>query len=108
MHKDTARQGEHLRLVLQAAEGCREDKAVVVALELRAVVVAQAVAMLLAEALVGDKSLPIHNEKHWGSRRGQNLTAAARRNGRRAATPGAHTGTGTAAASGQPAHHSTI
>ena len=47
VHEDAARQGEHLRLVLQAAEGCREDETVVIALELRAVVVALQVAVLL-------------------------------------------------------------
>ena len=45
--EDATREGEHLRLVLQAAEGCREDETVVVALELRAVVVALQVAVLL-------------------------------------------------------------
>ena len=60
VHEDAARQREHLCLVLHAAEGRREDKAVVVALELRAVVVALRVAQLLSETLVRYELLPVH------------------------------------------------
>ena len=38
VHKDATRKGKHLCLVLQPAEGSREDETVVVALKLRAVV----------------------------------------------------------------------
>ena len=55
VNEDAARQGEHLCLVLQPAEGSREDEAVVVALELRSVVVALGVAILLPESLVGNE-----------------------------------------------------
>ena len=55
MNEDAARQGEHLRLVLQTAERRRVDEAVAVTFEFRSVVVAQRVAQLLSEAFVGDK-----------------------------------------------------
>ena len=61
VHKDTARQGEHLCLVLQAAEGRRENQPVVVALELRAVVVPLQVPLLLSQPLVRYQLLPVHH-----------------------------------------------
>ena len=51
VHKDAARQGKHLRLVLQAAEGGGEDQAVVVALKFRTVLGVVAVILLQAQAL---------------------------------------------------------
>ena len=52
VHEDAARQGKHLRLVLQPAEGRREDETVVVAFELGAVIVPLGMFVFLAEALV--------------------------------------------------------
>ena len=52
VYEDAARQREYLRLVLQPAECRREDEAVVIALEFRAIVVAFGMLMLLSEALV--------------------------------------------------------
>ena len=58
--EDAARKREDLRLVLQPAESRREDQAVVIALELRAVVVAFGVLMLLSESLVRYELGPFH------------------------------------------------
>ena len=52
VHKDASRQGEHLRLVLQAAKRCREDETVVVTLEFRTVIMALRMALFLTESLV--------------------------------------------------------
>ena len=60
VHKHTPRQGEHLRLVLHAAERGRENQAVVIALKLRPVLLYRIVAFLEAVAFVGDKSVPVH------------------------------------------------
>ena len=60
VHEDAARQGEDLRLVLQAAEGCGEDKAVVVALEFRAVLGMVPMVFFQAEPLGGEKGMPVH------------------------------------------------
>ena len=54
MHKDAARQREHLRFVLQATEGGGKNQTVVVALELGPVVMALTVLRLLAQSFVGD------------------------------------------------------
>ena len=61
MHEDTAGQGEHLCLVLQAPEGSRENQTVVVALEFRTVVVPFGVSILLSETFGSDKYFPIHS-----------------------------------------------
>jgi hypothetical protein len=53
VHKDTAWQGEYLRLVLQATEGRGENQTVIVTLELRAVIMTLGVAHLLPKALIG-------------------------------------------------------
>ena len=50
--EDAARQREDLRLVLQSAECRREDEAVVIALEFRAVIVALSMLVFLSETLV--------------------------------------------------------
>ncbi len=63
MHEDAARQGEHLGLVLHPAEGRREDEAVVVALELAAVVVPLYVAVFLSQPFVGYELLPVHHKR---------------------------------------------
>ena len=63
VHEDAARQGEYLCLVLQSAERSREDKPVVIALKLRAIVVAIGMPVLLTETFVGNKLLPIHRRK---------------------------------------------
>lgn len=55
MYENAAWQRENLRLVLHTAERSREDETVVVALELRAVVVAVDVQVFLPESLVGYK-----------------------------------------------------
>ena len=60
MDEDTARQREHLCLVLQTSERCREDKTVIVALELRAIVVTLGVAVFLPKPFVGYELLPVH------------------------------------------------
>ena len=54
MHKDAARQREHLRFVLQATEGGGKNQTVVVALELGPVVMALTVLRLLAQSFVRD------------------------------------------------------
>ena len=61
--EDAAGQREHLSLVLQPAERSRENQSVVVALELRPVVVALGVAMFLSEPLVGNELKPVHSCK---------------------------------------------
>ena len=60
VYEDAARQREHLRLVLHAAKGCREDESVVVALELGAVVVTLRMAVFLSEPLGRDELFPVH------------------------------------------------
>jgi hypothetical protein len=52
VYEDASWQGEHLRLVLQATEGCREDETVVVTLEFRTVIMALRMALFLTESLV--------------------------------------------------------
>ena len=61
VYEDAARQGKHLCLVLQSAERCREDQPVVVAFELRPVVVPLRMALLLTEPAVGNQFYPVHN-----------------------------------------------
>ena len=61
VHKDASRQGEHLSLVLQASERSRKDQPVVVAFELRAVIMALRMTVLLTEPFVGYQLLPIHH-----------------------------------------------
>ena len=63
VHKDTTREWKYLGLVLQSTERSRENKAVVIALELCSVVVAFRMTMLLTESLVGYKLLPIHHNQ---------------------------------------------
>ena len=63
MHKDAARQRKHLCLVLHAAEGRREDQAVIVALKLGAVVMAQAVTFLLPKPFVRYELVPFNGGK---------------------------------------------
>ena len=60
MHEYAARQREYLGLVLQAAEGRREDQAVVVALKVGAGVAPLVVVLLHAEAFGGDEAVPVH------------------------------------------------
>ena len=66
VHKDASGKGEHLGFILQTAEGCGEDEAVVVALKLRTVV-----AVLLlgfeAETLAAQKLYPIHHCEDKGT-----------------------------------------
>jgi len=52
VHEDASRKGKHLGLVLQASEGSGENQPVVVALELRAVVLPHLVEFLQAEPFV--------------------------------------------------------
>ena len=63
VHEDAAWQRKHLRLVLQATEGSREDQAVIIALEFRAIILAMR-AMLLPEPLVGEQLSPFHPVCH--------------------------------------------
>ena len=61
MNEDATREGEHLCLVLQATERGRENETIVVAFELRTVVVTLGVAILLPQSLIGYQLLPIHH-----------------------------------------------
>jgi len=63
VYKDRTRQGENLSLVLQSSESRREDEPVVVAFELRPVVVALGMLMLLSETLVRYEFNPFHIAK---------------------------------------------
>ena len=65
VHEDTARQGEHLGLVLHAPERRGEYQSVVITLEFGTVVVAHRVAMLLSEPFVGYKSVPVHHGSNF-------------------------------------------
>ena len=67
VHEDTSRKWEHLRLVLQPAEGSREDEPVVIALEFASVVVTLGVSFLLSEPFVGYQLLPVHKYKTMSS-----------------------------------------
>ena len=58
--EDAARKGEDLRLVLHAPERRGEDEAVVVALELRTLVVTLKVTAFLPKAFRGYELLPVH------------------------------------------------
>ena len=60
VYEDAARQGENLRLVLQSAEGGGEDKAVVIPLKLRTVLVSLLMKLFQSEAFGGYKCVPIH------------------------------------------------
>lgn len=60
VHKDTAREGENLRFVLQPAEGRGEDESVVVALKLSALFVGRTLGVLLSPTRRGDELLPFH------------------------------------------------
>ena len=60
MYEDTAWQREHLCLILHSSEGCREYQTVIVALELRPVVMPLGMMVFLAQTLVCYKSIPIH------------------------------------------------
>ena len=64
VHEYAARQGKHLRLVLHAPEGGREDKAVVVALKFRAPLRGGALRARLAPAFRRNELLPIHKKQH--------------------------------------------
>ena len=61
MYEDAAREREHLRLVLHASEWGREDEAVVVAFELRPVVMAFRMPYFLPQTFVGYELLPVHS-----------------------------------------------
>ena len=61
VHEDAARKRKHLCLVLHAAERCGEYQTVVVALELRPVVMPPGVPLLLPEAFVGNQFVPVHS-----------------------------------------------
>lgn len=63
MNEDATREGEHLCLVLQATERGRENETIVVAFELRTVIVTLGVAILLPQSLIGYQLLPIHHTK---------------------------------------------
>ena len=61
MNKYVARKRENLRLVLKPAERRRENKAVVVALEIAAhAAVAGVVVILKTQALAADEFTPLH------------------------------------------------
>ena len=61
VYEDASRQREHLRLVLQAAERSGEDEAVVIALELGAVI-ALRLSVLLSKAFARQELFPLHLE----------------------------------------------
>ena len=67
--EDAARQGEHLRFVLHAAEGGRKNQPVVIALKLRAPFGQRTAGVLLAQAAGGDELFPFHKSWHIGGRR---------------------------------------
>ena len=52
VYEDAARKRKHLRLVLQTTERGREDQPVIIAFELRAVIVALWMAVLLPQSLI--------------------------------------------------------
>ena len=72
VHEDAAGEGKHLSLVLESAEGSREDETVVVALKFCAVVLALNVQMFLSEAFVGNELLPVHKKMKNEERLRQN------------------------------------
>ena len=59
--KDAAGQWEYLGLVLQTTERGGEDQAIIVAFELRPVVVTLRMTVLLTKTFVGYQLLPIHH-----------------------------------------------
>ena len=61
VYEDTAREREYLGLVLKTTERGRKDQTIIVALELRPVVVALWMAVFLPKALVGYELLPVHH-----------------------------------------------
>ena len=63
VYKNAARQRENLGFVLQATEGRRKDKSVIVALELRTVIT-PLLHFLLAKAFAGKQLLPLHHLCH--------------------------------------------
>lgn len=62
MHEDASREREDLCLVLHAAERGGEYEPVIIALELRAFIVALNMPCLLSEALRRNKLLPVHHD----------------------------------------------
>jgi hypothetical protein len=61
VNEDTSREWKDLCLVLQTTEGSGENQTIIVAFELRSVVVSFRVTMLLSESLIRYKLLPIHH-----------------------------------------------
>ena len=61
MYENTPREREYLCLVLQPPEGGREDQSVVVAFELRPVIMTLGMPVLLTESFVGYQLLPVHH-----------------------------------------------
>ncbi|OAV73957.1 hypothetical protein Barb7_02627 [Bacteroidales bacterium Barb7] len=59
MHKDAARKREYLRLILQPSEGGREDKAVIIPLEIGTVMFPLSIGFH-TETLVGQELCPLH------------------------------------------------
>ena len=53
VYEDAPWQWEYLGLILQSSERCRENEAVIIALELRTVVMTLWMAMLLSEPYIG-------------------------------------------------------
>jgi hypothetical protein len=68
MHKNAARQREHLGLVLQPAEGCRENETVIIPEKSRAVILMGGLNTLHAQTLCRNKSLPIHYQNLFVSK----------------------------------------
>ena len=61
MDKHAARQWEYLSFVLKTTEWGREDQTIIVAFELRPVIVTLWVTVFLTQAFVGNQLLPIHH-----------------------------------------------
>jgi hypothetical protein len=61
MYKDASGKWENLRLVLQTSERSRENQPVVVALELRPIVMPFRVPVFLSQAFVAYQLLPVHH-----------------------------------------------
>lgn len=60
MYEDASREREYLCFILKTAERGGEDQTVVIALELRTVVMAWAMTVLLSETFVADELFPVH------------------------------------------------
>ncbi len=63
VNKHASGKGKHLRFVLHAPEGSRKDKAVVVALKLRAALFKRLLFVFLPQTFGGNEGLPVHGHR---------------------------------------------